>query len=578
MQKSFWKGRINFSCLIGIFKKLKFYTMKHILIVLNFCILFFQAEGRENKNQPSQRYSQIVNCAPASSFTDLDINNVRATILNGGDMWWDLVGDPLYEIPIGSGKHSLFAGSLWIGGVDAAGSLHLAAQTYRQSGNDFWPGPLDTSTAGISPATCTLFDKHWKINYSEIVTFTGGGAASTAIQTWPGNGDLSSGQSHFLAPYIDVNADGNYNYLDGDYPDIPGDQCIWWVINDMGNIHSESGSQFQLGVEIRCEAFAYSSSDSMLNNTTFYNYEVINRAPILYDTTYFGMWIDADLGNYLDDFVGCDVSRNMGFAYNGDNNDDGAMGYGTNVPAIGVKLLNAPMNKFLYYNNDMSSIGNPVSAIEYYHYMNGIWKDSSPLVFGEDGHQTPGGAPCDFMFPGNSDPYGSGLGGSQSNPVSVPFTWTENNTDGNGLSNAPGDRRFLMSSGWFLMQPGQVINISTAVIWTRGQSPGSTITQLEIIADSIQAFFDNIFATSVSEMDYFSFQVFPNPANDHIRLTSKAGGKIDIYNYLGELIYSKDNDGNDPLTISTSLWASGNYIVTINNKGKRNSRKIAVVH
>ena len=29
-------------------------------------------------------------CEPASQQADLDINNVRTRILNGGDMWWDL--------------------------------------------------------------------------------------------------------------------------------------------------------------------------------------------------------------------------------------------------------------------------------------------------------------------------------------------------------------------------------------------------------------------------------------------------------------------------------------------------------
>jgi len=31
-------------------------------------------------------------CAPAASYEWLDINNVRARINTGGDMWWDLPG------------------------------------------------------------------------------------------------------------------------------------------------------------------------------------------------------------------------------------------------------------------------------------------------------------------------------------------------------------------------------------------------------------------------------------------------------------------------------------------------------
>ena len=29
-------------------------------------------------------------CDPATQSADLDVNNVRTKILNGGDMWWDL--------------------------------------------------------------------------------------------------------------------------------------------------------------------------------------------------------------------------------------------------------------------------------------------------------------------------------------------------------------------------------------------------------------------------------------------------------------------------------------------------------
>ena len=33
---------------------------------------------------------------------------------------------------------------------------------------------------------------------------------------------------------------------------------------------------------------------------------------------YFGQWVDPDLGYYLDDYVGCDVSLGLGICYNGD--------------------------------------------------------------------------------------------------------------------------------------------------------------------------------------------------------------------------------------------------------------------
>jgi hypothetical protein len=86
-------------------------------------------------------------CLPgATTGIDLDINNVRAHLMTGGDMWWDIdKGIASYEIPKGSGKHSQFAASCWIGGFDKQGQLKVAAQTYRQDGNDYWPGALDVN-------------------------------------------------------------------------------------------------------------------------------------------------------------------------------------------------------------------------------------------------------------------------------------------------------------------------------------------------------------------------------------------------------------------------------------------------
>lgn len=36
------------------------------------------------------------------------------------------------------------ANSTWIGDTDAGGRLHEAANTCRQTGNNYWPWPLDT--------------------------------------------------------------------------------------------------------------------------------------------------------------------------------------------------------------------------------------------------------------------------------------------------------------------------------------------------------------------------------------------------------------------------------------------------
>ena len=42
---------------------------------------------------------------------------------------------------------------------------------------------------------------------------------------------------------------------------------------------------------------------------------------------YLSYWTDDDLGNANDDYVGCDTLLNLGYTYNGDNNDKDIMAH-----------------------------------------------------------------------------------------------------------------------------------------------------------------------------------------------------------------------------------------------------------
>ena len=173
---------------------------------------------KKTSNSPSQR-RKMAGCEPASAAIDLDINNVRARIMNGGDRWWDLVSSPKYEIPkvTEAGqirRHALFAGALWIGGYDND-NLKLAAMTYRQTGSDFFPGPLDTSTATIEANDCKNWDKIYEVTRTEIDRFIKDRTLITdAIRNWPAHGqagyDANSVHSKFLAPFVDVNKNFRY--------------------------------------------------------------------------------------------------------------------------------------------------------------------------------------------------------------------------------------------------------------------------------------------------------------------------------------------------------------------------------
>jgi hypothetical protein len=532
-------------------------TLKNTLYIF-FATIAMVIQAKENVNHPGGNattpdQSLAFNCAAGTAQTLLDINNVKTMILNGGDMWWDL-SNPKYEIPKNSGKHSLFAGSLWIGGLDDEDQLKVAAQTYRQSGNDFWPGPLDNARLtsdenlnnkyGTTNAdVCSEYDYHHVITRAEVEAFLAFSNSNepniefpnysipSSILNYPGDrklefqsensyegyDDVVATNPYYaletLAPYRDVNNDGKYTPSAGDYPEynidgtfncqeadmLFGDQTLWWVYNDKGESHTASGSLEPIGLEIQAQAFAFSTNDE-INNMTFYNYKLINRSHNALNDAYFGVHVDPDLGNYQDDFVGCDVARGLGYCYNGDENDETAEGYGVNPPAIGVDFFRGPiadegdgidndldgiideigeqiiMSKFMYFNNDQSVTGNPDIAQDFYNYLQGKWLDNKPMTYGADGRDDSSPL-CSYMFPGDTDPL-------------FPDSWTEQIA-----GNTPADRRFVQSAGPFTLEPGALNTITTGVVWARASSGGAwqSVELMRIADDKAQKLFDICF-------------------------------------------------------------------------------------
>ena len=58
--------------------------------------------------------------------------------------------------------------------------------------------------------------------------------------------------------YFD-NSEGAVKGLEEDI--LLGDQTIWWVFNDNGNIHTETGSESAIGLEIQAQAFGFTTND-----------------------------------------------------------------------------------------------------------------------------------------------------------------------------------------------------------------------------------------------------------------------------------------------------------------------------
>ncbi|MCB0520226.1 MAG: hypothetical protein H6577_19500 [Lewinellaceae bacterium] len=482
-------------------------------------------------------------CTTAKKQIDQDVNNVRARLTTGGDVWWDR-SDGKYIVPkVDPGQKevsSIFAGAVWLGGLDKGGGLKVACQTYGNGSNasDFWSGPLRDGDGTTTKELCDQWDKFFEVSGEEIrvsrafyfAAQEGTGAYTEdmipeGVKGWPAEGnpyffdvhkfDLPKTEQG-LAGYKDVNLDGIYDPLDGDFPiiEIRGceekeaqfpDEMIFWIYNDEGGgaLHRETNGT-AIRMEVQVQAFGYATNDQ-INDMTFQRYKLINRALEDIDSTYFAMWVDADLGCYLDDYIGCDIDRSLAYTYNADAEDGqpgitcpgGVQTYGTEVPIIGIDYFRGPLNEFrqelgmssfTYFNNP--SVGSPAppngttdpsTDVEFYNYLSGRWKDGTRYTFGGDGYNPTSTDYINYAFTGNPNEDGKW---SMCNPQSPNFP--------NGLPEY--DRRTVQASGPFTLQPGAVNELIIGAVWVPNLNyPCPNISSLQLADDISQALFDNCF-------------------------------------------------------------------------------------
>lgn len=501
---------------------------------------------------------------------DLSASNIKARINADGSLFWDPVAQtPMFAFPKpvpGSSNvlHTIYAAGLWLGGLDEEfGALHVAAQTYSQNGNDFWAGPIATNYNDSNYNT--QYNRVWSVSRSEIDSHIAHYADATyvmpeVIEHWPAHGNIANGEAAFLAPFVDTNNNAHYDPAQGDYPDLRGDQAVYFIINDDRFLHTETGAD-KFKFEVHGMAYAFNNPDTYLYNNVFLNYRVINRSNYTYDT-HMGMWVDFDNGQFLDDFVGCDSTLNLFYGYNGDSNDEG--NYGNTPPAQGVVFLNHPMYSFAYYNNEFSVQGIPENYGDYYELLTGRWKDGSPFTYGSNG--IGGDTPNRYMFSG--DP-ATGSGWSE---VSV--------------GNTPSDRRGLGSIYPFSIAPNQVVCLDMAFPVARA-AEGTPLAQLESVTmlkqqtQQIQSWYDahyGVCATTlysgIKNQVYGSknvaIKVYPIPTNDvlHIELLNQTNclATIQLHDLSGKLIEQKTytlEQGKNKCQVSMAKQAAGVYLLTV---------------
>jgi len=246
-------------------------------------------------------------------------------------------------------------------------------------------------------------------------------------------------------------------------PDVLGDQMLWSVYNDAdpANHTNAAGSTAPLGIEVQHTTFAFDGPEN-LRNTVFMRFRVVNQGSNTLDSAFVALWCDPDLGAFIDDLVGCDTTRSLGFCFNSAASD---AVYGTPPPALGYLLLRGPVNRASGDTLAMTSFveyvgGNdPASATESDHLMRGLLRNGSAFA------EPVTGQPTRYAFSG--DPV-RGLG------------W---------LDSLARDERMVPASGPFQMAVGDTQEVVAAITVGRGGSHLASVGAVRCQADVARALY-----------------------------------------------------------------------------------------
>ena len=408
----------------------------------------------------------------------------------------------------------------------------------------------------------------------------------------------------FGAPYVDIN--NNNQYDPGiDKPGMKNaEQTVFVCLTDGFPEEHTSAEGFGGGTppmmaQVQFTAWGYDTPG--LEDVQFFKWIVINKNINAWDSTYISIVVDSDLGWSEDDYIGCDTTRDMGFCYNGDDDDDisqSSYAYGPSPPAFGMDLLSGAVNyrvsppdtlgltSFAYFTNSGSGgppcenepYGEPVGA---YNMMQGLKKDRTPWYSPMTGFRTK------YTYSGDPE---SANGWTE-------FHGSVTNCNGDSLTsnnviatNPSGDRRFILSSGAdnFRMNPGESQKIVMAHFIERGSGNLNSVTELKDYDDLIQSLYNTIGVNQISSTvpeNFILHQNYPNPFNPktNIRfdLHKSSYTKLIVYDILGKeittLVNEKLSAGSYQVDWNGSGYPSGVYFYKLITEEFTNTRKMVLL-
>ncbi|HEY3249680.1 MAG TPA: T9SS type A sorting domain-containing protein [Ignavibacteria bacterium] len=475
------------------------------------------------------------------SSKQLNANNISTWFRNNGSFNYDPFNgnNPGFEWPKGTGKYARFATGLWLGA--RVGNDTLVAIT--EYAFECLPGYTDNN--GIPQGQNDPLYKIYKLNI---------GVNDDDRLNWP---NALLGNSNQGAPVYFDNLTNSWKPLDF------GHQTLFYRYTDSyPESHTvANGSTAPLKADIMKIDFSVDFQGG-LADVAISQFTIINKSSNTWNDTYFTFWTDDDLGSATDDKVGCDSALNLGYTYNGNNNDPN---YGTAPPAVAFLMLRGSL-KFTGNNNDTIYVcrnkirvpivgykdlkmsvynwfagspdpcnGNPATFRESYRFMTGFCRNGQPRVH-------PLGYITKYMYSGD--------------PVTNQG-WVQPNQD---------DQRFLVSTGPINMAPGDTQVVVVAQLIARGNSNLNSITKLRELSAVVKNYYNTCYTNPAIGIEPISNQVpsdfklyqnYPNPFNPVTKIRFKISPvgaqyivpvQIIIYDALGREVTTLVNEKLSPGT------------------------------
>lgn len=417
--------------------------------------------------------------------------------------------------------------------------------------NNWFPGPY---AENYTIQTLKKYNRAWKVTQEEIENHISswnspGYEIPTSILEWPGNGDAANGESHMLAPFHDENQNSWYEPQLGDHPLIRGVAATFWIE------HAKETPSLSLPLQVEKHTLAYLEEEGVLNDLTlFFHTTIVNRSNDTYDSLRMGLFNDFDLGNYMDDLIGCDSLLSVAYVYNGDDSDEpgnGYLNYGEQIPAFSAVFLSESMEANTYYNVGSNPInGDPENTNDLYNYMQGKYKTGEYAINTISNYPT---GPMMFQ----DSPCGMG---------------TENEI---ALGNPAGDRRLISAGELHTLLPNESLCFDFAYYFkpASGDNIETLCAMLEDIP-AIHTFYENqnygcSYINSIDENEEpKNWSVFPNPTSDIVTLQIEGMNhhtkvEIKVLDMQGrEVMHSSPTSDGGNVILDLSNLSVGSYFIT----------------